>query len=154
MSIKVKVPSVPIRQRVSAPTDARTIVEIATHEMVIDEPKHRHGTDMGPTPVDTMIAGLAGCTNVILNKIANEMKIPVRGLEMEIDGELDVRGIVGLEEIRRPIPALDLVIRFATDADDVQIEKLKDQLHRRCPVSIVFREAGIDIRETWDIKRS
>ncbi len=36
----------------------------------MDEPETRHGTDLGPSPLDTLVASLAGCTNVLLNKIA------------------------------------------------------------------------------------
>ena len=37
---------------------------------VIDEPKEREGTNMGPTPAETMVAALFACTNVISHKCA------------------------------------------------------------------------------------
>ena len=37
---------------------------------VINEPKEREGTNMGPTPAETMVAALFACTNVISHKCA------------------------------------------------------------------------------------
>ena len=64
-------------------THARAHVKVGVHEVVIDEPKSRGGTDMAPTPLETMIASLIGCTNVILNKIAERDRITVDALVVD-----------------------------------------------------------------------
>ena len=66
--IDTKTPLVPIRMSAKAPTPARTHVKVLQHEIVMDEPESRHGTDLGPTPLDTLVAALAGCTNVVLDE--------------------------------------------------------------------------------------
>jgi uncharacterized OsmC-like protein len=60
------------------PTHARTRAHTGGHELVIDEPAARGGTDEGPTPIETMIAALLGCTNVILNRIAEKHRVEVK----------------------------------------------------------------------------
>ncbi|MCZ6770485.1 MAG: amidohydrolase family protein [Proteobacteria bacterium] len=46
-------------------TGARTKVSIRQHQLLIDEPIERGGTDLGPTPVETMLSALLACTNRI-----------------------------------------------------------------------------------------
>lgn len=148
---KVRSKLVPIRMKAEAPTAARTHVRILQHELVMDEPASRHGTDLGPTPLDTLVASLAGCTNVLVNKIADENGIDVRDFSLELSSDLDVRGILGIEEIAHPLTRIDLRLRFSTGAGEDKIDILKDQLKRRCAVSVIFRQAGIEVNEIWDI---
>jgi putative redox protein len=51
-----------IQMAVSAecPTHARTSAHAGYYEIMIDEPVARGGTDLGPTPIETMIASLLG----------------------------------------------------------------------------------------------
>ena len=151
--VEVKTAPVPIRMSAAAPTPTRTHVKVRRHEIVMDEPQSRHGTDLGPTPLDTLVAALAGCTTVVLNRIAEENAIELRDLKLELNSRLDVRGIRGLEEIRRPLRRIDLRIAFATTAEVGKIELLKSQLKRRCAVSVIFREAGIVVNEHWVVDR-
>ena len=149
--VDTKTPLVPIRMSAEAPTPARTHVRILGHELVMDEPESRDGSDRGPTPLDTLVAALAGCTNVVLNRIAAENGVEVRCLSLDLSSRLDVRGIRGIEEIDRPLRRVDLKIKFETPAEADKIELLRSQLGRRCAVSVIFREAGIDVNETWDV---
>ena len=59
--------------------------------------------------------------------------------------------IRGIEEIDRPLRRIDLKIKFETSAEPDQVELLRSRLRRRCAVSVIFREAGIDVNETWEV---
>ena len=149
--VDIKTPLVPIRMSAEAPTPTRTHAKILQHELVMDEPASRHGTDLGPTPLDILVAALAGCTNVVLNRIAGENGVEVRGLSLDLSSRLDVRGIRGIQEIDRPLRRIDLRIKFETTAEADKVELLRSQLNWRCAVSVIFREAGIEVKETWDV---
>src|SRR5262252_2221376 len=56
------------RIRGDCPTHSRTEISVRDVRTVIDEPKEREGTNMGPTPTETMVAALIACTNVISHK--------------------------------------------------------------------------------------
>jgi uncharacterized OsmC-like protein len=142
-----------IQLRGMCPTHARTHVTTGLHEIVIDEPKSRGGTDMAPTPLETMIASLIGCTNVILNKIAERDGIAVGSLNVDAEAILDRRGVTLQEEVSVPFPIIRLAITFSTDADDARIAKLKTDLARFCPVSRILRRSGTRIEEDWKVTR-
>ncbi|HVB81537.1 MAG TPA: OsmC family protein [Candidatus Binataceae bacterium] len=144
---------VPMKLQGTCPTHARTHVKSGIHEIVIDEPKSRGGTDMAPTPLETLIASLIGCTNVILNKIAEHNGIPVRSLAVEAEAMLDRRGTQLQEEVAIPFPNIKLVINLRTDADAGGIARLKSDLGRFCPVSKILRQSGTEIEEVWNVNQ-
>lgn len=141
------------RIRGGCPTHSRT--EISTRDVttVIDEPKERGGTNLGPSPTETLVSALIACTNVIGHKCA--AKHGVRFSEMSIDAEasFDRRGTQLLEEIEVPFPKIRLIINVATDADDESLEQVRADLARYCPVSKVIRNAGTVIEEIWNVTR-
>jgi putative redox protein len=145
-----------IRMAVSAecPTHARTSAHAGRHEIIIDEPAARGGTDLGPTPIETMIASLLGCTNVILNRVAEKNHIEVTGLSLAAEASFDRRGVMLEEEVAVPFPEIRLTINLTTPATDSQVQRLKSDLGRFCPVSKVIRQSGTKLQEIWNITRA
>jgi putative redox protein len=142
------------RIRGDCPTHART--DIATRDVssVIDEPKERDGTNMGLTPVETMVAALIGCTNVISHKCARKHGVDFKAMSIEAESTLDRRGTQLLEEIEVPLPKIRLVIHVTTDASEADVEKVKTDLHRFCPIAKVVRNSGTQIEEIWNVTRA
>jgi uncharacterized OsmC-like protein len=134
------------------PSHARTDVRIRDHTLICDEPVARGGTDQGAAPVEVLIAALAGCTNVILNRVAEMQGARIEGLSIEARAELDTRGIREGLDLALPIPRVELTLDLATDARGEALDSLKTELHKRCPVSRVLREAGVDIVEDWRVR--
>lgn len=135
------------------PTHARTTVRTGKHEVVIDEPAERGGTDRGPTPTQTLIASLLACTNVILNKVAAAHRIEIRALSLRAEASFDRRGVTLQEEVMVPFPEIRLAIDITTAADEAQIGVLKSELGKFCPVSKVIRQSGTRLEEVWNVTR-
>lgn len=136
------------------PTHSRT--EITTRDVtsVIDEPKERDGSNLGPTPTETLVAALIACTNVISHKCAKKHGVEFKSMSIDAESSLDRRGVQLVEEIEVPFPRIRLVINVATEANDQDMEKVKADLRRFCPVSKVIRNSGTEIEEVWNITRS
>ena len=130
---------------------ARTDIDLGAHRVTIDEPNIRGGTDKGPTPTEMLAASLVGCTNVIVNRIAEQNDIRIHSLSVELETTFDVRGALGVAEVAIPFPRMDLLIVLTTDADYVSVELLKRELPKRCPVNVALRAAGTEIVETWNV---
>ncbi len=137
----------------TCPTHARTDVLVRDVETTIDEPEERGGTNLGPSPTETMLAALIGCTNVITHKIAAKNGIQIDALSVDVEATLDRRGVTLAEEIEVPFPEIKLLVNVTTGADDADIEKLKTDLAKYCPVSKVIRRSGSKLIETWTITR-
>jgi putative redox protein len=145
-----------ITQRIhgDCPTHSRT--EISTRDVatVIDEPKERDGTNLGPSPTEMVAAALIACTNVIGHKCAHKHGVKFTTMSIDAEAMFDRRGTQLLEEIEVPFPNIRLIINITTDASEGDIEKVKADLHRFCPVAKVIRNAGTRIEEVWNVKRS
>ena len=111
--------------------------------LMIDEPKERGGTDLGPSPVATMLSSLVACTNRITNKIAERNGIAIDGLAVKVDAKFDRTCLE--EDIPVPFPAIDIHIEITTPASWDEIDIIKRELPIHCPVSKVFRQAGTKV---------
>jgi uncharacterized OsmC-like protein len=139
----------PIRVHGDCINRTRTDVAMRQHTTTIDEPPSNGGHDEGGLPLEHLMASFAGCTNVIANKIAAEMGIELSDMSVDIEAPLAlavVRGTPG-----NPFPKIGLTVRARSAASAAEIDALKTALAERCPVSAVFRRAGCEIVEDWQI---
>jgi len=145
---------VPMTVSAECPTHARTSARAGKHELIIDEPPARGGTDQGPTPIETMIASLLGCTNVILNRVAEKNHVEVRALSLAAEASFDRHGVLLEEEVAVPFPEIRLTINLTTPSTDLQVERVKADLGKFCPVSRVIRPSGTRLEEIWNVTRT
>lgn len=137
----------------TCPTPARTEVSAHKHTLVIDEPPARQGTDLGPSPLETLLASFLGCTNVIANMIAADMGLKIDAMTLKATGHFDTRGVFARDRVTVPFPRIDLFVTVVTEAGEDDVMRLKAALAERCPVSVILREAGSEIVEEWTIAR-
>src|SRR6516165_1341769 len=144
-----------VTQRIhgNCPTHSRTEISVRDVRTVIDEPKEREGTNMGPTPTETMVAALIACTNVISHKCAKKHGVEFKAMTIDAESTLDRRGTQLLEEIEVPFPKIRLLIGVTTDASEAEMEKVKADLRRFCPISKVIRNSGTELEEVWNVTR-
>jgi hypothetical protein len=74
-------------------------------------------------------------------------------MTINAESTLDRRGTQLLEEIEVPFPKIHLLIDVTTDASETDMEKVKADLHRFCPVSKVIRNSGTELEEVWNVTR-
>lgn len=134
-----------------AETHARTRVAVRDIEGVIDEPEARGGTNQGLTPTETLMASLVSCTNVITQRIAHKMDIEIGSMDIGLSAQFDRRGVSLAEEVERPFSDIVLDIDIATNATADQMEKIKSDLGKFCPVAKVIRGSGVTIAENWKV---
>jgi uncharacterized OsmC-like protein len=92
-----------------------------------------------------------GCTNVIARRIAIEKKIEFKIDKIDILGHLDHRGIDLEAEVYVPFPLIELKVYATTSASSEDIEALRLELSKRCPMSVILKQSGSRIEEDWTI---
>ncbi|MBT2571491.1 OsmC family protein [Planococcus sp. ISL-110] len=125
-------------------------LKVGNHQLIIDEPPNMGGTDQGPDPLLTLLASLVGCENVIANLVAKELKFDLRGIEFDVKGELDPRGLMGKADIQPYFNQVFFHAKVKTDETDERIQELKEKTDARCPVYATFKAAGIPIDAKWE----
>lgn len=140
---------VTLRIEGDCPGEARSHVRIRSHEVVIDEPPERRGTDQGPAPTELQIAALIGVTNVILRRLARRDGVLIRYLKVEAEAELDRRGVWLHEPVALPWRSIRLSLAIDTEADDERLAVWREDLARFSPIHVTLRAAGVPIEEHW-----
>jgi uncharacterized OsmC-like protein len=149
--VQVKHKLAVIEVSASCPTHSRTEVKVRDTQSVIDEPLERGGTNQGPSPTEALIAAITGCSNVVINKLAKANNVEVHSLAIQARAEFDRRGPQLIAEVETPFPSLHLTIDISTNAEDGAMAKIKDGLHRYCPLHKVIEASGTKVTETWHV---
>jgi putative redox protein len=137
----------------TCPSHSRSDIIIGQHEIISDEPESRGGSDLGASPVQIFMASLIGCTNVITNKCAHDLGIKISSMKIDMEAEIDRRGMMLTEAVAVPFPSITLNIDVETDATDEQWDQVIDYLHKFCPIAVVIRASGTTINENWNLIR-
>mgnify|MGYP001815197782 CR=1 FL=1 len=130
-------------------THARSVVQTRDVSVTIDEPIVRDGTNLGLSPTETLMSSLIGCTNVISKRIAHGMGVEFGEMQIALSADFNRLGTMLIEEIETPFDNVVLDIKVATDATPEQLEIIKADLIKYCPIAKVMRAAGITITENW-----
>ena len=114
---------------------------IGNHTVVVDQPKSGGGDDAGPTPLEYFFLSLAGCFATIARIAAKQKRINLRGMDVKVEGELDVEGLLG----RNPDAQSGfrgITVRAKIDADLTHEQKREflKEVDERCPVSDNLRQ--------------
>ncbi len=133
----------------SAETSTRSVIKLRDIELTIDEPIDRGGTNLGPMPVEMVMAGLAGCTHVISNKLANHYGAPITAMQVDIVTTMDSRGTRLIEPIDVPFPKVVINITADMDGPQEAIDQVIANLRHHCAVSKMLQQSGTQIIENW-----
>lgn len=94
-------------------------------EIAADEPAELLGQNSAPNPQELLMAALNACLTVGYVVNAAAMGITVHSLEIETDGELDLRGFLGLDASVNPgYDEVSYVVRLQADAPRARLEAL------------------------------
>ncbi|WP_206057282.1 OsmC family protein [Nitratireductor sp. XY-223] len=142
-----------LRAEAQCPSHSRSDIAIRDLEFSIDEPLERGGTNAGPTPTDTALAALIGCTNVIGHKCADSLGIDIGHLEISAKCTFDRRGVTLEEEIDIPFRKIELSVTSHGGATQEDLERVAAEVKKFCPLSKLFTAAGTEIEEIWQPAR-
>ena len=113
-------------------------------ELEADEPPVLAGEDKGANPVEHLLHALASCMTTTLVYHAAVRGIKIDEVESDLEGDLDLRGFLGLsDEIRRGYEKIRVKFKVKTDAEN--IERLR-ALSKLSPVfDITSKGTKIDV---------
>lgn len=141
--------TVKLRAKADCPSHSLANIEVRDVQFNIDEPVERGGTNLGPTPTDTALAALIGCTNVIGNKCADSLGIDIGHLSIQASCDFDRRGVTLQEEIEVPFVSISLRVECDGTATQTDLDRISHEVAKYCPLSKLFKQSGTIIEEEW-----
>ncbi|MCL1801037.1 MAG: OsmC family protein [Promicromonosporaceae bacterium] len=107
--------------------------------IIMDEPPSLGGTDTGMTPVEAVLAALGACQTIVAYAFAATQGIELKGFHVEVEGDLDTDGFLGLNpEIRNGFSEIRYTMHFETDASQTRVQHFADFIEAHCPVGDII----------------
>lgn len=107
-----------------------------------DEPPVLLGTNKGPNAVEAVLSALASCLSVGFAYNAAAQGIKLDGLSFELEGDIDLRGFLGLSDQVSPgYSNIRVTCRINSDAPQAKIDALTDYVKRTSPVLDIIQRA-------------
>ncbi|WP_113927975.1 OsmC family protein [Bacillus sp. P14.5] len=119
------------------------------HTVVIDEPHKMGGTDKGANPLATLLISLSGCENAIANFVAKEINFDLQGIEFEVTGEIDPRGMMGEEGVRPYFEKITVNAKVQTSESEERVQELQRIVDTRCPIYTTLVAANVEMIASW-----
>jgi uncharacterized OsmC-like protein len=108
---------------------------IAAYKASADHPAVLCGADKGPTPTEWLLHALAGCIMAGIANIAAARGIKLNKVEAKIEGDIDLRGLLGLsKEVRNGYQGIKVSFEIDGDASPEQLEQIVMQSKARSAV--------------------
>jgi uncharacterized OsmC-like protein len=100
-----------------------------------DHPAVLCGEDNGPTPVEWLLHGLAGCLTAGIANIAAARGVTLTKCDATVEGDIDLQGILGLsDEVRNGYQAIRISFDVAGNAPQAKLEEIVRQSVARSAV--------------------
>ena len=100
-----------------------------------DEPVLLLGGDQGANPVELALSALASCLTTTLVYHAAAHGINVRAVESELEGDLDLRGFLGMSDtVRRGYKNIGVRMHVDADASQEVLDELIELAQKLSPV--------------------
>jgi uncharacterized OsmC-like protein len=94
-------------------------------ELAADEPEVLLGADSAANPVEHLLHALASCLTTSMVYHAAARGIPVERVESALEGDLDLRGFLGLDSsVRNGCQQIRLKLRIKANVDEDQFQEL------------------------------
>ena len=89
-----------------------------------DEPDVLLGSDRGANPVEHLLHALASCVTTSMVYHAAARGIAIEEVESSLEGDLDLRGFLGLAPVRKGYQQIRLKLRIKANLTDEQLREL------------------------------
>jgi uncharacterized OsmC-like protein len=100
-----------------------------------DHPELFAAEDNGPTPVELVLAGLAGCLTGGIASVAANRGVALRSVTATLTGDMDLQGVLGIDpDVRNGFSAVEVRYEIDADASRAEIEAMVAQSQKRSAV--------------------
>jgi uncharacterized OsmC-like protein len=101
----------------------------------IDHPKVLVGGDHAPTPVEFLLHALTGCLTAGIANIAAARGVTLSEVQSTVEGDMDLRGILGLSnEVRNGYQQIRVTFTIKGDAPPEKLREIVEQSRSRSAV--------------------
>jgi uncharacterized OsmC-like protein len=127
----------------------KTLVEVGEHQgvsgratprtrrfvMTADAPPGLGGVDAGPAAVEVLLGALAACLTSGIAANAALFEVPIDGLDIDMEADIDLRGLLGHDKsVRNGFSEIRYTVTIESPAPEDKVRKCKETIDRKSPV--------------------
>jgi uncharacterized OsmC-like protein len=105
-----------------------------------DEPAVRGGTDLGPTPLQYFVAGVAFCLITQLARFAPLYDVPLEDVQADVRAEFNIADKFGLEGPDGAFEQVTYALTLRSSAPPEQVRLLVEHAERACHAAQSLRQ--------------
>src|SRR6056297_3093916 len=94
-----------------------------------------NGANVGASALELTVMSLAGCISTIFKTTAENMRISVERVEVEVNAEK------GDDTIRK----VQYTAKVKSESTEEQLKRCLELTEKNCPVGVLFSKAGVEI---------
>ncbi|MHA1378332.1 MAG: OsmC family protein [Candidatus Helarchaeota archaeon] len=111
-------------------------IKIGKNKIILDEDAAIGGANAGPNPSSTLLGAIGGCMIATIEAWSQILDVPYDSVEIRIKGDLDLRGMLGIDEKIKPeYQNIDIKVSVKSGADEAKVKELIETAEQYCPVS-------------------
>jgi uncharacterized OsmC-like protein len=100
-----------------------------------DHPELFASEDNGATPVEVVLAALAGCLTAGVAAVATRRGVQLRSVVASLEGDMDIQGILGIDpDVRNGYSGIRVRYEIDADAPRAELEAIVAQSQKRSAV--------------------
>ncbi|HEX6988913.1 MAG TPA: OsmC family protein [Bacillota bacterium] len=112
----------------------RAVTRARDFSITTDEPEALGGTDSAPDPVELFLASATTCLQIGIVTQAALRKIELKELIIEAEGDLDVRGYLGDDQVAPGYNQVKLKVHIEGNASQAELRELVEVAQRHSPM--------------------
>jgi uncharacterized OsmC-like protein len=119
-----------------------TRVEVRTgkHTFIVDEPRSLGGGGTAANPVQYALASLGSCQAITYRFWAEHLGIRFDTLTVQVEGDLDLRGFLGVDDAVRPgVKGVRIQVGITGPESAERYQELAAAVDEHCPVLDLFK---------------
>ncbi|WP_263788168.1 OsmC family protein [Salinibacter grassmerensis] len=114
---------------------AQSETEARGRTISADEPEDLGGQDSAIDPVELLLASLGSCLSIGLVTQAAKRDVDFNDFEIEVTGDLDLRGYLGVDDTVRPgFTNIEYTVRIDSDAEPEVLHEILEAAEAGSPM--------------------
>lgn len=103
-------------------------------KIIMDEPEDLGGTNAAMNPVEAVLCALGACQTIVASAFAAAHDFTFEEFHVELEGDLDPDGFMGLADVRNGFQEIRFVMHFKTNETQEKAEAFAEFIEKTCPV--------------------
>jgi uncharacterized OsmC-like protein len=122
----------------------------AEYTFEADHPEVFASEDLGATPVEIVLCGLASCLMAGVAAVAQHREIQLNSVKATLEAGMDIQGILGMDaDIRNGFDGINVSFEIDADASEADLEAIVAQSQKRSAVfDIVTNPTNVNVSVT------